>query len=113
MNQRIEMITALLDGKKAFDITHIDLSKTPYLVEDVIIATTLANKHALSLLDALKNTLKPLGEVFYQIDESNEEWIILDLGDLMIHLFTEECRKKFDLEGFLNAYKRGLPYQNA
>ncbi|WP_202906324.1 RsfS/YbeB/iojap family protein, partial [Helicobacter pylori] len=38
---------------------------------------------------------------------------ILDLGDLMIHLFTEECRKKFDLEGFLNAYKRGLPYQNA
>ncbi len=113
MNKRIETITALLDEKKAFDIAHIDLSKTPYLVEDVIIATTLANKHALSLLDALKNTLKPLGKVFYQIDESNEEWIILDLGDLMIHLFTEEYRKKFDLEGFLNAYKRESVHQNA
>lgn len=29
MNKRIETITALLDEKKAFDITHIDLSKTP------------------------------------------------------------------------------------
>ncbi|WP_104748886.1 ribosome silencing factor [Helicobacter cetorum] len=113
MNKRIETIMALLDEKKAFDITHIDLSKTPYLVEDVIIATALASKHALSLLDTLKNTLKPLGEIFYQVDESSEEWIIIDLGDLMVHLFTEDCRKKFDLEGFLNTYKSEQNHQNA
>lgn len=102
--QRIARITGLLEEKKALDVVVFDLSGQDYISEHVIIATTLAGKHALALLDHLKSVLKPLGEEFYATDEDNEEWIIIDLGDIMVHLFTEAYRQRFDLEGFLKSY---------
>ncbi|BCZ17802.1 Ribosomal silencing factor RsfS [Helicobacter sp. NHP19-003] len=103
---RIARIVALLEEKKAENITTFDLREQDYITAHVVIATTLASKHALSLLDHLKTTLKPLGEEFYATDESNEEWIIIDLGDIMIHLFTQSYRDHFDLDGFLKTYNK-------
>ncbi|GMT38434.1 Ribosomal silencing factor RsfS [Helicobacter bizzozeronii] len=94
----------LLEDKKALDIALFDLSKQEYITDHVIIATALVGKHALALLDHLKSTLKPLGEEFYAIDESNEEWLVIDLGDVMVHLFTQAYRERFNLEGFLKDY---------
>ncbi|WP_104753528.1 ribosome silencing factor [Helicobacter salomonis] len=102
---RISRIIDLLEDKKATDIVVFDLSDRVYVTQKVIIATTLAPKHALALLDHLKSTLKPLGEQFYAVDAQNEEWIIIDLGDMMVHLFTHDQRVRFDLEGFLATYK--------
>ncbi|WP_163499156.1 ribosome silencing factor [Helicobacter suis] len=104
MPTRIARIATLLEDKKATDIVVFDLCEQNYITDYVIIATALVGKHALSLLDHLKTSLKPLGEKFYAIDAENEEWIILDLGDLIIHVFTEVYRKRFDLEGFLKTY---------
>ncbi len=103
-NPRITRIVELLEDKKALDIALFDLSKQEYITDHVIIATALAGKHALALLDHLKSTLKPLGEEFYAIDESNEEWLVIDLGDVMVHLFTQAYRERFNLEGFLKDY---------
>ncbi|WP_121020460.1 ribosome silencing factor [Helicobacter vulpis] len=102
---RIARIVELLEDKKALDIVVFDLSTQNYITQKVVIATALAGKHALALLDHLKTTLKPLGEQFYAIDAHNEEWIVIDLGDMMVHLFTQEVRARFDLDGFLRTYK--------
>ncbi|GMB89825.1 Ribosomal silencing factor RsfS [Helicobacter ailurogastricus] len=103
---RIARIVALLEEKKAEDIATFDLREQDYITEHVVIATALAGKHALALLDHLKTTLKPLGEEFYAIDDGNEEWIVIDLGDIMIHLFTQSYRDRFDLDGFLKTYNK-------
>ncbi|PAF50010.1 ribosome silencing factor [Helicobacter sp. 12S02232-10] len=106
MNQRIQKISTLLDEKKAQDIEIFDLTNKDYIVDQVVIATAMAGKHSHSLLDMLKTELKPIGEVFYSTDEESEDWLIADLGDIMIHIFTENHRKKFNLEEFLTQIQK-------
>lgn len=99
--KRLDSIIALLDSKKAEDIMLFDLQDKNYITQFVIIATSLADKHSFALLDTLKTELKAQGEVFYSTDEESGDWIIADLGEIMIHIFTENHRKKFNLEEFL------------
>lgn len=98
-------IVNILDIKKAENIELFDVSDSDYLVNYVVIATALADKHASALLDTLKSELKPKGETFYAVEES-DNWIVADLGDIMVHLFTENHRKKFNLEEFLTSLKK-------
>lgn len=100
MEQRIKNIIKILDDKKAVDIEFFDLSKDDYLVDGVVIATTLNEKHGFSLLTYLKEDLKPLGEEFLRVEEE-AGWTIIDLGDILVHLMTEEYRKKYSIEEFL------------
>ena len=104
MKKRLDFIVELLEDKKANDVVVFDLSKHSYITQYVIIATSLADKHGLSLLDTLKSELKQRGEKFYAVDDEVANWIIADLGDIMIHLFTQEHRARFNLEEFLNEY---------
>lgn len=106
MQKRLDAIIALLDSKKAENVMLFDLQKSNYITQFVIIATSLADKHSFALLDTLKTELKSSGEVFYSTDEESGDWIIADLGEIMIHIFTENHRKKFNLEEFLNNYKQ-------
>lgn len=106
IQERLDYIKELLDSKKASNIEIFDLSSTGYITQFVLIATSLAQKHSLSLLDTLRSELKPRGEQFYGIDDENGDWVIVDLGDIMIHLFTQSHREKFNLEEFLRDYKK-------
>lgn len=101
MNKRIEKIRTILEDKKAEDIEVIDLTSKDYIVDYVVIATTLNSKHAFALLNYLKNELKPLGEEFLRVDD-DDEWTVADLGDIFIHLISEKFRKKYSIEEFLN-----------
>ena len=101
MDQRIENIVKLLDEKKAENIQAIDMKNKEYFVDTVIIATTMGSKHGLALLDYLKAKLKSTGESFLNIEQS-DEWIVMDLGDILIHLMSVEYRTRYNLEEFLS-----------
>ena len=101
MNTRLERIEKILNEKKAENIEVIDLTSKDYIVDYVVIATTLNAKHAFALLNYLKNELKPLGEEFLRVDD-DEEWTIIDLGDIFIHLISEKSREKYSIEEFLD-----------
>lgn len=103
IDSRIARIRALLEDKKGEDIEVFNLQERDYIVDRVVIVSAMVGKHAFALLDYLKSELKPKGEVFYATEEDNEDWIIADLGDIMIHIFTPNHRKKFNLEEFLSS----------
>ncbi|OCL83134.1 ribosome silencing factor [Arcobacter porcinus] len=103
MNKRIENIKVILEDKKAVDVEVFDLSSKEYLVDYVVIATTLNPKHASALLDYLKIDLKPQGEEFLRVDE-DENWTVIDLGDIFIHLMSEKYRDKYNIEEFLESF---------
>ena len=105
MNARIEKITSVLDTNKAEAIEVFDLSQKNYFVEYAIIASSLGSRHTLALLDHLKNELKP-EENFNNVDESGD-WIVIDLGDILIHIMTPEYRIKYDMEKFLSSLADG------
>ncbi|WP_104696820.1 MULTISPECIES: nicotinate (nicotinamide) nucleotide adenylyltransferase [unclassified Helicobacter] len=99
--ERLDFIIQKLSDKKAEAIECIDVRDKDYIVDYVIIATAMVGRHTYALLDMLKTELKPRGENFYAVDEESEDWIVVDLGDIMIHLFTQNHRNKFNLEEFL------------
>ncbi|WP_297814292.1 ribosome silencing factor [uncultured Helicobacter sp.] len=97
----IKEICQIIEEKKGENIEVFNLKETDYFVDFVVIATALIDRHSLALLEELKKQLKVKGESFFHIDEENPDWIVIDLGDIIIHLFTENQRKKFNLEEFL------------
>jgi len=101
MNNRIQNITDVLDKNKAEAIEVFDLREKNYFVDYAIIASSLGSRHTTALLDHLKKGIKP-AELFNNVDESGD-WVVIDLGDILIHIMTPEYRIKYDMENFLNA----------
>ncbi len=105
MQDRIERITSVLDKNKAESIEVFDLREKNYFVDYAIIASSLGSKHTVALLDHLKKDLKPQ-ESFNFVDESGD-WVVIDLGDILIHIMTPEYRVKYDMESFLAGLRDG------
>jgi nicotinate-nucleotide adenylyltransferase len=116
MKERIERIIKVLDEKKAENIQVFDMSSKDYFVEQVVIATTMGDRHGLSLLDALKKELKAHNEHFLNIDDEGE-WVVIDMGDILVHLMSAAYRSKYNLEDFLahrdEEMKKSMPALDA
>ncbi len=106
VEERAERIVRFLDEKKADELEVFNLDEIDYIAKRVVIANAISSKHAAALADQLKEELKPLGEEFLHIDES-EEWVVIDLGDILIHLMTTEARQTYNLEEFLTELSSG------
>jgi len=104
MQKRIDAITAVLDKNKGENIEVFDLRDKDYLVDYAIIATTIGAKHSEALLNYMKTDLKPKGEEFGDV-ESDDEWIVVDLGDIFVHLMSQSYRDKYQLDDFMNEIK--------
>ena len=102
MKQRIAKIVDLIDDKKGEEIESFDLTNSDYFVDAVVIATTMAQKHEAAILDHLKENLKPQ-ESFLNVEES-DDWIVIDLGDILIHLMSKDYREKYQLDKFLKEF---------
>jgi len=102
--QRVQTIIDILDSKKAENLESYTLTGKGYIADRVIIATALNNKHSVALLGHLKDELKPLGEEFIRTEEDGD-WTIVDLGDILIHIMTQEYREKYTIDDFLDNFK--------
>ena len=108
LTDRCQKIADLLDEKKAENIEIFDVTGSGYFVDAVVVATSIASKHALMLVDEIKKTLKKEGEEILNVDDS-DDWTIVDMGDILVHLMSAEYRKRYNLEEFLKEFeaKRG------
>ena len=104
IKERVDTIVSILDDKKAEEIEVFDLSNTDYIAKEVIIANSFGGKHTVALYDHLKNGLKPKGEQFLGAEESND-WVVVDLGDIIVHIMTPAYREHYSLEKFLSGFK--------
>jgi nicotinate-nucleotide adenylyltransferase len=98
---RVEEIVKFLDEKKAENIQVFDMRDSDYFVDDVIIATTISDKHGYALVDYLKPLLKKLGEKNISV-ELSDSWSVVDIGDMLIHLMSSDYRAKYNIEEFLS-----------
>ncbi len=105
MQEKIEAIVNLLDSKKGENIQVFDMKDKDYFVDSVIIATTMGERHSNALLDDLKPVLKSINEKCLH-EENSGDWAVLDLGDILIHLMSNEYRAKYNLESFLSEFEK-------
>ena len=95
----VKKIVALLDSKKATDIKAINISKLSALADYFVIATGTSSTHVKALSDEVEFQLKEEGITTGHVEGyRSNSWVLLDYGNVIIHIFTEESRQFYDLD---------------
>ena len=88
-----------LEDKKAEDITIIDISEVSVLADYFIIADGNNKNQVQAMVDNVQEELFKAGYEMKQMEGYREgNWILLDFGDIIIHIFDKENRLFYDLE---------------
>ena len=85
---------------KGQDIVLLDVSKQTSIFDCFVIATGTSRRQLHAISDEIDHALEALGERRMSTSGYDESrWIVLDYGGLVVHLFDEETRAFYDLEG--------------
>lgn len=98
-NEKTKLIFDTLDEKLAVDVSIIDISKVSILADYFIIAGGKNKSHIQTLADSVREELEKAKIFPKQIEGYNTaSWILMDYGDVIVHVFSEEDRLFYDLE---------------
>ena len=99
----INKITKLLEDKKAIDLTTLNIEQQSTLADYFILVSGTSNTHIKALADNVEVELKKEDIYPNKIEGYNTECILMDYGDVVVHIFTERERQNYNLE---ELYKR-------
>lgn len=99
----LRKITKLLEDKKAIDLTTLSIEKQSTLADYFVIASGTSNTHIKALADNVEVELKKENIYPNKIEGYNTQWILMDYGDVVVHIFTEKERQNYNIE---ELYKR-------
>ena len=92
-------VTKALDEKKGMDIKLLKIDRISSLADYFLICTGTSNTHVKTLCDYAEFTLENLGETMLGREgHRGNSWELLDYGCIVVHVFTDEARKFYDLE---------------
>ena len=99
INKMAALAVQALEDKKAEDISIIDISGVSVLADYFIIAGGNNTSQIQALADSVEEKLGKAGYPLKQIEGyQSANWILLDFGDIIIHVFDRENRLFYDLE---------------
>jgi ribosome-associated protein len=85
--------------KKAFDIRALDISKISSIADYLVIASGSSDRQVQAIADSIRLGLKKFGKVNDVEGEAEGKWIVMDYGDVLVHIFHEPVRRYYDLDG--------------
>ena len=92
-------VTKALDSKKGQDIKLLRIDEVSSLADYFLICTGTSNTHVKTLCDYAEDTMEQLGEpLLGREGHRGNSWELLDFGSIVVHVFTDEARKFYDLE---------------
>lgn len=100
LDDEVKLAIACASDKKAFAITAIDLREVASFTEFFVIASGANQRQVQAISDEITEKLKEkLNSRVIRIEGySSGEWILLDYGDFIIHIFEQKARDFYDLE---------------
>ncbi len=99
VEEKTHLVVAALEDIKANDIAVIDTSKLSSLFERMVIASAQSTRQTKALADRVVEQMKLRGEeVLGTEGEGNGEWILVDLGDVVVHIMQPAVRAYYNLE---------------
>lgn len=88
-----------LEDIKGHDIAVFNTADMATIFERVIIASGDSNRQVTALADNVAKKLKALGERVYGIEgDTSAEWVLVDLGDVVVHVMHPAVRSHYNLE---------------
>ena len=94
-----EMILARLDDDKAQDVIFIDLKGKSAVADGLVVASGRSHRHVGAMADHLLRALKDEGYGKARVEGLPHcDWVLIDTGDVIIHLFRPEVRTFYNIE---------------
>ncbi len=93
----VSVIVNSLEDDKAEDIVVIDLKGKASFADQMIIATGLVDRQIAAMAENLDKVLFKEGIKKIAI-EGSSDWVLLDIGDIIVHLFRQEVREHYNIE---------------
>ena len=97
--QLLELIEQSLDDDKAIDIVSIDLTGKSSIADAIVVASGASVRQVGAMANHLREKLKAAGIKGISIEGlENCDWVLIDSGDVIVHLFRPEVRDFYNLE---------------
>jgi ribosome-associated protein len=95
----VKAIEASLDADKAEDIVRIDLAGKSSMADFMVVATGTNARQLSAMADHLVEKLKATGRAHVPVEGRRQgDWVLVDAGDVIVHLFRAEARAHYALE---------------
>ncbi len=92
-------IVAALDDLKGQDIIALDVTKLTPITDYMVLVSGTSNRHVKALVDQVITTAKDCGCPATGVEgRETYEWVLLDLGDVVVHVMQKEARAFYELE---------------
>lgn len=107
LDKRVEIAIRAANDKKATDVVVLDLREIATFTDYFLICSGRASRQVQAIANEIENLLrkeacKPLNIEGYQ----KAEWILMDYGDFVVHIFGQEAREFYNLERLWRDAKR-------
>ncbi|MBU1172617.1 MAG: ribosome silencing factor [Proteobacteria bacterium] len=97
----------VLFERKAEDVVALDVRKLTSYTDAFIIASGRSNRQVSAIGKHIHTEMKKKGVRAFSVDGLEEgKWVLLDYGDVIIHVFLDETRRFYDLEGLWSDARR-------
>ena len=92
-------MVATLEDMKGQEILSMDVSKLTPMTDHMILVSGGSNRHVKALVDTATESSKALGVQPLGVEgRESYEWVLVDLGDVLIHVMNAEARGFYELE---------------
>jgi ribosome-associated protein len=94
-------IVDIIADQQGGNVLLLDIRAISILADYFVIASTTSDRQAKAIVDAIREKVKQDTDarLFHIEGEPGTGWVLMDYGDVVVHLFSEEMRRYYDLEG--------------
>jgi ribosome-associated protein len=93
------VVVEALEDVKGYDIQVFNTARLPSMFERVVIATGDSNRQVRALADNVQEKIKENGAKVYGVEgQRSGEWVLVDLGDVVVHIMHPTVREFYNLE---------------
>jgi len=97
--RRLRATASALDAKKAFEVVALDVSERTSIADAFVLYSVGSSRQAQAFADEVDRTLAALGSRALSVEGYQQgSWILMDYGDIVLHVFLEERREYYALE---------------
>ena len=99
IRKKQRMVVEALEDVKGRDIVVYNTARMPSMFERVVIASGESNRQVRALADRVQEKVREGGSRVYGVEgESSGEWVLVDLGDVVVHIMHPTVRDFYNLE---------------
>ena len=106
----LELVVSALDDLKGVNTVTLDVQALTNMMDYLVVCSGSSNRHVKSLAENVASTAKAAGNPPLGVEgEDAGEWVLVDLGDVVVHVMLPATRDFYDLERLWEAAPGGDP----